>query len=311
VRFDFADSIPGRPFFRWAPFSLVPHWNLRGEADNGSFADGALTKCMSDGVGQRCVQVRWPFGWTATAQQAYVRDLWHGSLVESKRDGSGLLFRRSRYVDPASGRFTQEDPIGLAGGMNLYGFAGGDPVNFTDPFGLYVDPVTGTAVVIASGQALATAGVATGQALAAAAVTTGAALVATGEVVGAALALSGQAVKATAIGTLRSLGLKDAHHIIQDAAVRDLPGYSTSAAPGVQLAGPANASGTSHNAATRVQRQAGGGTYAAERRIAYKALRAAGFSPAGARSLVEQADMYFQGIGVTGTTSTRMPGNRP
>lgn len=28
------------------------------------------------------------------------------------------------------------DPIGLAGGLNLYGFAGGDPVNFSDPFGL-------------------------------------------------------------------------------------------------------------------------------------------------------------------------------
>jgi hypothetical protein len=38
--------------------------------------------------------------------------------------------------DPATGRFTQEDPIGLAGGMNLYGFAHGDPVNFDDPFGL-------------------------------------------------------------------------------------------------------------------------------------------------------------------------------
>ncbi len=33
-------------------------------------------------------------------------------------------------------RFTQQDPIGLAGGLNLYGFAGGDPVNFSDPFGL-------------------------------------------------------------------------------------------------------------------------------------------------------------------------------
>src|SRR6184192_2510093 len=31
---------------------------------------------------------------------------------------------------------TQEDPLGLAGGLNLYGFAGGDPVNFSDPFGL-------------------------------------------------------------------------------------------------------------------------------------------------------------------------------
>src|SRR5437667_11741599 len=43
---------------------------------------------------------------------------------------------RHRYYGPATGRFTQEDPIGLAGGLNLYGFAGGDPVNFSDPFGL-------------------------------------------------------------------------------------------------------------------------------------------------------------------------------
>ena len=32
--------------------------------------------------------------------------------------------------------FTQEDPLGLAGGLNVYGFAAGDPVNFSDPFGL-------------------------------------------------------------------------------------------------------------------------------------------------------------------------------
>ena len=31
---------------------------------------------------------------------------------------------------------TQEDPIGLAGGLNLYGYGAGDPVNNADPFGL-------------------------------------------------------------------------------------------------------------------------------------------------------------------------------
>jgi uncharacterized protein RhaS with RHS repeats len=47
-----------------------------------------------------------------------------------------LMYMRNRYYDPATGRFTQQDPIGLAGGLNLYGFANGDPVNFSDPFGL-------------------------------------------------------------------------------------------------------------------------------------------------------------------------------
>jgi hypothetical protein len=46
---------------------------------------------------------------------------------------------RSRLCRAESDQFTQKDPIGIAGGMNLYGFAGGDPVNFSDPFGLAVN----------------------------------------------------------------------------------------------------------------------------------------------------------------------------
>src|SRR3712207_1175808 len=61
---------------------------------------------------------------------------WAGTLLTDGQDGTGQLYRRNRYYDPDAGRFTQEDPIGLAGGMNLYGFAGGDPVNYSDPFGL-------------------------------------------------------------------------------------------------------------------------------------------------------------------------------
>ena len=47
---------------------------------------------------------------------------------------------RSRYYDPASGRFTQDDPIGLAGGLSLYGFANGDPVNFSAPLAYVHQP---------------------------------------------------------------------------------------------------------------------------------------------------------------------------
>ncbi len=51
--------------------------------------------------------------------------------------GDGLYYYRARFYDSRTGRFISEDPIGLAGGgTNLYGYAGGDPVNFVDPLGL-------------------------------------------------------------------------------------------------------------------------------------------------------------------------------
>ncbi len=49
---------------------------------------------------------------------------------------SGLSFFRNRVYDQATGRWTQEDPIGLAGGINLYQFNGNNPATYTDPFGL-------------------------------------------------------------------------------------------------------------------------------------------------------------------------------
>lgn len=57
-------------------------------------------------------------------------------------DGTGLIYYRARYYDPAIGRFTQRDPIGLNGGMNLYAYVGNNPVNFNDPLGLLArDPL--------------------------------------------------------------------------------------------------------------------------------------------------------------------------
>ena len=50
-------------------------------------------------------------------------------------EGNGLYFMRARYYDPEVGRFINKDPIGYAGGMNLYGYCANNPINFVDPSG--------------------------------------------------------------------------------------------------------------------------------------------------------------------------------
>ncbi|WP_253902043.1 RHS repeat-associated core domain-containing protein [Stenotrophomonas maltophilia] len=52
-------------------------------------------------------------------------------------DVSGLLYNYQREYDPAVGRYSQSDPIGLMGGISSYSYVNLSPVGISDPLGLF------------------------------------------------------------------------------------------------------------------------------------------------------------------------------
>ena len=62
---------------------------------------------------------------------------WHSSRL----DPTGLILMGKRYYDPKAGRFISPDPVGYPICMDLYAYAGGDPVNYFDPDGRFASAV--------------------------------------------------------------------------------------------------------------------------------------------------------------------------
>lgn len=60
-------------------------------------------------------------------------------------EDTGLYYYRARWYDASAGRFISRDPIGTVGGINLYGYVGGNSANATDPLGEFA--ISGCVVV--------------------------------------------------------------------------------------------------------------------------------------------------------------------
>jgi RHS repeat-associated protein len=123
-----------------------PVWNLKVTAL--PFDALAWYQCDHLGTPQELTDSRGNMAWTAQykawGQVTEQRSEWarqHGVMNPIRFQGqyhdheTGLHYNRYRYYDPSVGRFINQDPIGLAGGLNAYEYAP-NPVQWIDPLGL-------------------------------------------------------------------------------------------------------------------------------------------------------------------------------
>ena len=191
---------------------------------------------------------------------------------------SGLHYNRFRYYDPEIGRFVSQDPIGLRGGTNLFEYAP-NPIIWVDPLGLSAFSCNKLTAC------------------------------------GCKEILKSENVIIGKHGDMKKIGgLKDSHHIYQDAAVRNIPNYKYNHAIAISIQGrnpDGSTRNTPHYRANRAQDNSSkAGILGAETVVAYNSLRAAGLSAKAAKCATLEARKYLIGLGANAGSSTNQLSRR-
>ena len=109
---------------------------------------------MTDASGNVVWRARYtPFGQAIIVKQTITNNLRQpGQYYDAE---TGLAYNLNRDYDATLGRYVEADPIGLNGGLNIYGYANQNPLTFTDPGGLTPN---GTAIGSTVGAGIVTLG---------------------------------------------------------------------------------------------------------------------------------------------------------
>jgi RHS repeat-associated protein len=94
------------------------------------------TLALTNGAGKVSTAYAYlPFGAVAKKTGIVANPFTYVGAFGVMDEGNGLFFMKNRYYDATTGRFIQKDPIGMAGGINLYRYAANNPVDWIDPEG--------------------------------------------------------------------------------------------------------------------------------------------------------------------------------
>jgi RHS repeat-associated protein len=98
------------------------------------------TEALTDATGTVQTEYTYePFGKTTVTGASSTNSF---QYTGRESDGTGLYYYRSRYYSPMMQRFVSEDPISFLGGdVNIYTYVSNNPINFTDPYGLFMFPI--------------------------------------------------------------------------------------------------------------------------------------------------------------------------
>jgi RHS repeat-associated protein len=103
--------------------------------------NGSVVGLVADGGVIQATYAYEPYGAT---QASGTDDGNSQQFVGREDDGTGLEFVRARYYLPKTGRFISEDPLGLAGGVDLYEYVHANPITGRDPTGMQEATTIGT-----------------------------------------------------------------------------------------------------------------------------------------------------------------------